>query len=110
MSITIKQLPMTVKFFVQNFDAWIVGSAASPKANISDIADFDVIVPFHEWHKAVSLIPKDATRNSYGGWKYKDGKVEVDVWPGGLLNFMFSDLPKFLWQPRFDLRYANIKK
>ena len=109
--IKFKELPTSVKQFVQHYNAWITGTAADPNVNsIDDIDDIDVIIPFREWNKATGLIPDDAKKNKYGGWKYKDGNIFVDVWPNDLNSHMLSVMPKYLWQPRYDIMYKNITK
>lgn len=103
-----KHYPRLVGLLVTNFDAWIVGSAANLKCDHP--RDWDVLVPFHNWSKAVSCIPIDAKMNSYGGWKFKDGGVEIDVWPGDVGWIMSNPLTEWLWHPasgsRFQ-RYSN---
>lgn len=61
--------------------------------------DYDLLVPYNKWSDIVLLIPKDATVNSFGGWKFKtldiDGVnlVEVDLWVDDPMNYLTS-LPK----------------
>ncbi len=65
-----------------NCDAWLVGSAADPANNTP--RDYDILVPFYMWHIACLCIPKDATPNSFGGWKFVEKGVQFDLWPGEL--------------------------
>lgn len=117
--IKLKQLPTSVKLFVERCDAFIVGSAASPEAEIDGtnvISDIDVIIPFHNWSTACIIIQnaiKEQTYsqtewprlNVYGGMKFIDGGKTIDVWPSDLNKFMTSRIPEFLWNPKYDLRY-----
>lgn len=52
--------------------------------------DYDVVVPLDCWKDAVVEIPKGATINSFGGFKYQEGDVKVDVWPDDLARAMFK--------------------
>lgn len=75
--------PPVVLRLCHSFDAWVVGSAARPDNR--QPRDFDVLVPFCQWHAAISLVPRDAQPNSFAGWKFadEDGNL-IDVWPGDL--------------------------
>ncbi len=53
------------------------------------------------------MVPEDAKRNGYGGWKFKDEAMEIDVWPDDLNNFMSSHMVEYIWQPRLNLRYKK---
>lgn len=106
--ITIHELPNSVKHMVQHYNAWIVGSAADIEKDMSQVNDVDVIISFGDWHKVVGLIPTDSKKNNYGGWKYVEDGITVDVWPDDLNNFMNSDIPEYLWQPKYNLRYKKI--
>jgi len=106
--IKINELPVSIKYMVQHHNAWIVGSAANPKENILKVKDIDVIIPFSEWHKVTGLIPKNARKNDYGGWKYVEEGQTVDVWPDDLNHFMNSAVPEYLWQPRYKIRYKKV--
>ncbi len=103
----INELPHSVKYMVQHYDAWIVGSAAQPSSNILQVNDVDVIISFSQWNKVTGLIPLDAKKNKYGGWKYSEEGIEIDVWPDELNNFMNSAIPQYLWQPRYNIRYKK---
>ena len=93
---------------VQHFNGWIVGSAANPQKNILQVKDVDVIIPFSEWNKVTGLIPNNAVKNSYGGWKYIEDGITVDVWTDDLNHFMNSSNPEYLWQPRNNFRYKRL--
>lgn len=97
-----QDLPRLVVSLTNQFDAWLVGSAADPKS--TNPRDYDVIVPMYEWHKAVHLLPPDATMNSFGGWKcISDGK-EVDVWPGDLGWLLQHPKARWALHPRTGIR------
>lgn len=121
--IKLKQLPTSVKLFVERCDAFIVGSAASLEAEIDGpnaISDIDVIIPFHNWNIACLIIQNAISKsqlctpvpklNVYGGIKFLDvdgsqSRFTIDVWPSDLNKFMTSRIPEFLWNPKYDLRY-----
>lgn len=101
-----KSLPTLVLALTHNHDAWIVGSAADP-AN-TDPRDYDVIVPFYEWGKAAHLIPKDATVNSFGGFKCTSDNAKIDVWPGDLGWLMQRPKTSFVWHPATNIRFQKV--
>ena len=85
--------PVIVAALCTNFESWVVGSSANPD-NVSP-RDWDILVPLSQWNRACHLIPKDARPNSFGGWKFTENGVEVDVWPGEL-SFV-ANQGKFKW-------------
>ena len=105
--ITRKNLPASVCQLTQNFSAWIVGSTADPKRKSKDITDIDVVVPFENWSAASALIPSDAKKNTYGGWSYEEKGLKVDVWPCSLNDLMCNSYLKYLWQPKYNIRYVK---
>ncbi len=127
--ITLKQLPTSVKLFVERCDAFIVGSAANPHATLNDNApfasnvdDIDIVIPFHKWdvaciiiqnalNKADGVAAKFITMNSYGGIKFIDSAgddgITIDVWPSNLNKYLLSSLVEYVWNPKFNLRYVK---
>ena len=98
--------PRLVGQLVTLYDAWIVGGAANPQAD--NVRDFDVMVPYRNWPKASLIIPKNATVNTFGGWKCEsDGKV-VDVWPDDLDTILNSNLNIYAWHPRSGTRIMRL--
>ena len=93
-----------------NFDAWIVGSAAKPDAILSQVRDFDILVPFDRWHDAALVVPGRATPNSFGGWKFDTEGVEIDFWPGDLSWMMQRPSCNYAWHPKSGRRIAVISK
>ncbi len=118
--ITLKQLPTSVKLFVERCDAFIVGSAAYPNANIETVNDIDVVIPFHKWDVACIIIQTSfisdcedyekwkagVNLNVYGGLKFVDDGISIDVWPSDLNKYLLSSLVKYVWNPKFNLRYV----
>ncbi len=102
------QLPKSIKLLVQHYGAWIVGGSANPDALISTVRDIDVVVPFSRWNEASSLIPTDAKINEYGGWKFKQRGLIIDVWPEDLSVLMLNHKLKYIWQPRFNILYEKV--
>ena len=111
-----KDLPKSVKLYVQKCGGVIVGGAADPAASIENVADIDVLVPFSKWGVAAAiagLINATGVRqNSYGGLRYTEsngagGKVCIDVWPQELALFMGNGNVKFIWFPQHDYRWSR---
>jgi len=69
----------------------IVGSQAKRLAGESlggDPNDWDVIVPLEKWQTIALLIPSTAKPNKFGGWRFKADSVEIDVWPGSVMEYL----------------------
>jgi hypothetical protein len=94
-----------VNGLTHNHDAWVVGSAADPENK--NPRDIDIMVPYSSWGPASSLIPKDAKVNSFGGWKFTEQGVEVDVWPGELSWILQRPRTKFVWHPKTGIRFQR---
>ena len=131
--ITLKQLPTSVKLFVERCDAFIVGNAADPNATLGegynmlsandvDVKDIDVVIPFHKWSTACIIIQETITNsklcapapklNAYGGMKFIDShnpqqQITIDVWPSDLSKYLLSSLVEYIWNPKFNLRYVR---
>jgi hypothetical protein len=101
-----KFLPELVAKLTHAHDAWIVGSAANPDNKTP--RDYDVQVPYSEWGKACMLIPKDAKRNSFGGFKCQCEGLEIDVWPGELGWIMQRPMCLWAWHPASGIRLNKI--
>lgn len=98
-------LPPIVAQLTHNFDAWIVGSAADPATQ--QPRDWDVLVPFHEWHRAVACVPSSAQPNCFGGWKFESNGQSIDVWPGDLSWLMQRPQARWAWHPKSGTRIAK---
>jgi hypothetical protein len=87
------KIPRLVSMMVGS-GALIVGGIARAYAEgdeeyLENAKDWDVMVTeLDNWYDIALLIPKDATVNSFGGWKFKDNGVEVDVWPESLEHYL----------------------
>ena len=85
----LSEAPALVRTFCLNHSGWLIGGAAKALINkeaISSIKDWDVMIPFSEWHQACLLIPVTAFSNKFGGWKIvsKGRETKIDVWPDSL--------------------------
>lgn len=100
-------LPAIVKKLTHGFDAWVVGSAADP--NNDDPKDYDVQVPFSTWGQACLLIPKDAVPNSFGGFRFEDDGMSIDVWPGELGWIFQRPACKWAWHPASGIFITKVK-
>lgn len=92
-----KRLPRVIAALTHNFGAWVVGSAANP--DVENPRDWDVVVPLSRWNEAAALVPPNARPNSFGGWKFRCGPYEVDVWPGELSWVLDRPATRFAWNP-----------
>jgi hypothetical protein len=74
--------------------ALIVGGVARAHAEgdedyLENLKDYDLMVTsFDLWYEIALLIPKTATVNGFGGWKFKENGYEVDVWPEDLEHYL----------------------
>lgn len=72
------------------FDAIIIGGGVAYMADntgkVKPPKDIDVVVPIDRWVQASKLIPNGAIANSFGGFKFQDGPLEVDVWADDALR------------------------
>jgi hypothetical protein len=102
-----RQYPALVAKLVVCYDGWIVGSAAKPDAELENVRDWDVIIPYSEWSGAAQLIPLDAKVNTFGGWKcISEGKI-VDVWPDDLTKVLTNFSVNYIWHPRSNTRFRR---
>lgn len=113
------QMPALVTLLTLNFDAWVVGSAAAPDANLSLVRDFDVLIPMNRWHDAAAMlynqtggVPTLLRMNRLGGWKltlsHDDKQVEVDIWPGDLSWLMLNHTARYAWHVRSNTRLCKL--
>lgn len=102
-----KQLPPIVTALTYRHKAWVVGSAAPPESKMSALGDIDVIVPFSERSSAACLIPDSAVKTKFGGWRFKDRNIMVDVWPDDLANLFLSQQMRTAWQPLYGIRISK---
>lgn len=94
----IKELPQIPTFLAREFEAWIVGTAADPNSQLSNIKDIDVVVPFSQWARASKIISlKEPSCNKYGGWKIIDEGIVVDIWPDDITHVLTSGLVNWIW-------------
>lgn len=95
-----KHLPKLAITLTYYYNAWIVGSAAKRGVDIATLKDIDIIVPFENWQDAAMHIPRNASPNTFGGWKCNEDQVTYDIWPGDLgILFNFSQT-KYAWSPK----------
>ena len=91
------------------FDAWIVGTGADMAKDPADLADWDVMIPYKNWHEAAALIPEDTKPNTFGGWKCYVGEgLTIDVWPGSLDELFEKSFMKYAWHPKSGTRLIKL--
>ena len=97
-----QMIPRTVYQMTVN-GALIVGSFAKYLCGEEEIEpnDFDLLVPYEKWEVVSLLIPDTAKLNKFGGWRFEvqaygsDEMVEVDVWPGSLMDYLSKCKTKY---------------
>ena len=82
--------PPTIISLLCRSGAYIVGGYADYLiGNAATFNDHDLIVPPDKWYLVSLLIPKNATINSYGGWKFRvRGAIQVDIWPSSIEQYL----------------------
>lgn len=101
------KLPKLVTLLTQVHDAWVVGSAAAPNADLANVKDFDILVSFSHWPAVAALIPDNARRNTFGGWKCESDGRSVDVWPDDMARFLANQVVTYAWHPRTGIRFRK---
>lgn len=85
--------PPLVELFAQRYDAWIVGGAARYLLDLEEnVKDWDLLVPLYRWIDAARVLPRGATANAFGGFKFQSHGHTLDVW-GGDIGEHFSQNP-----------------
>lgn len=95
------------------FDAWIIGGGVdyiSNENNSLKPKDIDIVIPLDRWVQASKLIPKFAQANSFGGFKFEDFGLIVDVWADDIARLSF-DNPSFqAYQPKYRVTLGVVKR
>lgn len=104
-----RALPALAAKLVYTCDAWILGSAAAPDADLISVRDFDILVPTANWIQAAQMIPPDAKPNTFGGWKCVSEGRTVDVWPNDLGKELARALNLFVWHPQSGARFQRVE-
>lgn len=107
MALERKHLPKTVGIFCNLHDAWIVGSSASSNATLKDGHDVDVMIPFRHWCLAAAHIPPNATPTMFGGWRWEENGIQIDVWPDSLDRLASMDFFSSAWHPATGIRLVR---
>lgn len=80
-----KKLPPLARKILVNGNAWVVGSSVLAGEPTKDL---DILVPIENWHLVAALIPENAKPNTFGGWKFVDQDIEIDVWPDNITSLL----------------------
>jgi len=99
------------------FDGVIIGSMAeklflgpeisAPGKNnhVCTGDDIDIVVPLDRWVQASKIIPHHARANAFGGFKFRDGALELDVWADDVARVLFmspwKEKTRYLWSPKY---------
>lgn len=82
-----QKLPPTVFKLCTLYDAFIVGGAVPFLLGESDIMprDIDVVISLDHWINASKLLSGlEAKANTFGGFKFLENGIEVDVFAGNV--------------------------
>lgn len=94
------------------FGAWVIGSSIPwlrGYVGFDKPKDIDIVVPLDKWVEAAKLIPEGSLSNKFGGFKFKDADLEVDVWADDIARlFMNNDKYFKAYQPNTNLLIGNI--
>lgn len=107
-----RTLPSIILKICYNCDAWIVGGAAKPKIKPEEIRDYDIAVPFINWHNCLAIIPDTKEFNSFNCIKFLDkesGKY-VDVWPSDLSWLFQRKELKYAYHPLSNTRIIKYEE
>lgn len=87
--------------------SFVIGTYADPDSK--EDKDIDIAVTLSEWFTLAPFIPKDASPNSFGGWKFNtDEGIEVDIWPEDIGKLMTTPNVKYMYNLRQDLLYKSL--
>lgn len=100
--------PEIVTLLTTVCNGWLIGSSADPEN--SNPRDYDIYIPMKEWLTASVLIPKNATINSMGGFKFVSNGIEIDVWTGDCNDFLASNYFKHAYHPKTGIRIKRVYK
>ena len=89
-----KEYPKTAHKLLHLHEGWIVGNHSKTAR------DLDILISFLHWREAAALIPSTAKPNTFGGWKFLEDGIWIDVWPGDLAWLMTNTKFKSAFHPR----------
>lgn len=80
------RLPKRLYAIVCKHNVWLVGSGVIK----DDAKDVNLLVSFRDWPEVAIHIPPDAKPNTFGGFKWEEDGVSIDMWPGDLSDLAAS--------------------
>lgn len=92
-----KRIPQVILNLFIDYEAWFTGSGLNwylnEKASDPRPKDFDIIIPYKNWNKAVrSFEAHPFFLNSFGGLKISlsddEGSLTLDIWPQNLEEYL----------------------
>ena len=104
--------PRLVKTILQHPDneAWLVGGAALPGADLSAVKDWDIIVPLCVWGRLAGMLAQhNPVPNSFGGWRILLPEGDIDIWPDDLSNHAMREQFRAAWNPARGIRLVRYK-
>lgn len=91
-SIIYKNLPEVIKTVLLSSEGWLVGKSIEQLLT-KEVKDYDIIVPNRElYYKTINLLKSfyNYDFNNYGGVKFKDSDLQIDIWCEELDHFLLS--------------------
>ena len=87
-----KGLPSIIKAILSTSEGWLIGSAPYMLSEGLTPKDYDIIIENREiYQKTIKLMDcteYDISVNSFGGLKFKNHELEIDIWCEELGHFL----------------------
>lgn len=87
-------LPQLIKAVLLNSYGWLVGSSPSLLMNGNNPKDYDIIVENREHYqdviKFLSVSGMKTNINSFGGLKFTNEEIEIDIWCEELGHYLLN--------------------
>lgn len=99
------QLPEVIKSTLLISEGWLVGSSILDLLMGNKPKDYDILVPSRKLFQLATAflkLDKQIDINTFGGLKFTDTEVEIDIWPENLEHFICN-------ASKFEYAY-NLKK
>lgn len=73
----------------------------------ADPHDWDLIVPFPLWATIAARIPQSATSTRFGGWRFSENNVQIDIFPADMLTLMQYPSFGIMWHPKTNALWTR---
>jgi hypothetical protein len=68
---------------------------------------WDLVVPFPLWATIAARIPQSATPTRFGGWRFSENGVQIDIFPADILTLMQYPFVGALWHPKTNALWTR---